>query len=214
MAKAMTNIDWDNVNGDRLQSEVVGLKPTEIGQRFTAFLNNGCRLMVGESKVVRTNPNLKFNPAEFIGEGWTIWKGPANGDGLSGKAEVDERSPALMEVDLSKALFESCLKQGESSIKGEEKLRRLRESGNIQFGGNVFLALWQDYQQNKENSCLEWLYRNHKISWMSFFGLVLRNPNGRRCVLCLFRYDGEWDWSYSWLGYVWRAGGPSVGLAS
>ena len=210
----MVNIDWDKVNGDRLQTEVISLKTDELGQRFTAFLNNGCQLIIGEPRIIRINPDLRFNPTEFIGAGWTVWKGPADGDGLKGEEDLDKRSLALTEIDLATAIFESGLKKGESSINGEEKLKRLQASANTQFGGNVFLALWQDYQQNKENSCLEWLWRNRKISWMSFFGLVLRDPNGDRGVLCLYRVDDEWYWSYAWLGNFWSAGRLSAGLAS
>jgi len=214
VGKAMVNIDWDSVDGNRLQNEVISLKPEEIGQRFTAFINNGCRLIIGEPKIIRINPDLKFNPTEFMGAGRTIWKGPADGDGLTGKEELDKRSLSLTEVDLSTVLFESSLKTGESSINGEAKLKRLQASGNVQLGGNVFLALWQDYQLNKENSCLEWLWRNRKISWMSFFGLVLRDPDGNRHVLYLYRYDGGWRWGCGWLAHGWRADALSAGLAS
>jgi hypothetical protein len=214
IAKAMVNINWDGVNGELLQTDVISLKPAEIGQRFTAFLNNGCRLIIGEPRIIRINPDLKFDPTEFIGSGWTVWKGPADGDGLKGEQDLDKRSLALTEVDLAAAIFESGLKKGESSINGEEKLKRLRSSANTQFGGNVFLALWQDYQQNKENSCLEWLWRNRKISWVSFFGLVLRSPHGSRHVLFLCRSGGVWYWGYIWLGDGWVASFLSAGLAS
>jgi hypothetical protein len=214
IAKAMVNINWDEVNGELLQTDVIGLKPVEIGQRFTAFLNNGCRLNVGEPKIIRINPDLKFNPTKFIGSGWTVWKGPSDGDGLNGEEELDKGSLALTEVDLAAALFESWFKKGEHSIGGEEKLKRLRASGDTQLGENVFLALWLDYQQNKGNSCLEWLWRNRKISWMSFFGLILRSPRGDRCVLYLYRPDDEWSWNCRWLGFGWIAAHLSAGLAS
>ena len=207
-----------NVNSSQIDFNRAGLQdgvirdPVGAGQRFTAFINNGCRLIIGEPKIIRI-ADPRFNPTEFIGSGRTIWKGPADGDGLEGEEELDKRSLVLTEADLSAALFESCLKNGESSIKGEEKLKRLRASGNVQFGGNVFLALWHDYQSNKENSCLEWLWRNRKISWMSFFGLVLRFPLGNRYVLSLSRIADEWFWSYDWLGDAWSADCLSAGLA-
>lgn len=43
--------------------------------------------------------SIPFNPAKFIGAGWTIWRGPADGDGLSGEEDHDERSLAIMEID-------------------------------------------------------------------------------------------------------------------
>lgn len=210
---ANANCGQIDFNRARLQDNVVR-DPKGAGERFTAFLNNGCRLIIGEPRIIRINPDLKFDPTEFIGSGWTVWKGPADGYGLKGEQDLDKRSLALTEVDLAAAIFESGLKKSESSINGEEKLKRLQASANTQFGGNIFLALWQDYQQNKENSCLEWLWRNRKISWMSFFGLVLRDPNGNRRVLYLYRYGDGWVWGDGWLGDGWNAGGLSAGLAS
>ena len=209
-----TQVNWDELDGDRLQKEVIGLSPEEFGARFTTFLKNGCRFIFGEPKSFLTK---SFNPAEFIGEGWTIWKGPADGDGLAGEEDMDKRSLALADVELAKFVFETCLRTKEKSIKGEEKLRRLKEEKPdfIRFGGNVFLGLWLDYQANKENSILEWFYRNFKISFMDFFGQILRDPDGDRDVLYLFRDgDGEWRWHCRWLEDEWGAARPSAGCAS
>jgi len=71
-------------------------KPTNIG----AFLRNGGRVIVGESKIAPIDRSKPFNPANFIGEGWTI-------------EEEDERSLALTEVDLTSTRLEHMLKQGE-----------------------------------------------------------------------------------------------------
>lgn len=46
LATAMININWDELNGDRLQTEVAQLPPQELGRRFTEFLNNGCQVSV------------------------------------------------------------------------------------------------------------------------------------------------------------------------
>jgi hypothetical protein len=122
----------------------------------------------------------------------------------------------LAEVDLAKFVFETCLEKNETSISGEEKFLRLKEKSEfIRFGANVFLGLREDYQAKKENSVLEWLYRNHKITFMDFPGTVLRCPYGDRHVLCLFRNDGGgWDWNYNWLDYRCNSDSPSVGCAN
>lgn len=169
------------------------------------YLQNGIegKFFFGESKSFQTKP---FNPAEFIGKGWTIWKGPIDGDGLSGEEDTDKRSLALTEIELASLSFEICLKEGEGPIKGEEKLRRLKKNPNlIRLGGNVFLGLWLDYQANKENSALEWLFRNRRITYLDFFGLILRNPNGYRDVLYLYRSGGVWYWNCHWLENGWSA---------
>lgn len=187
--------------------------PARSGRELLKFLRNGARLIIGEPKAVKIDPSNKFNPTKFIGEGWTIWKGAKDGDGLKDKEEIDERSLALTEVDLSKVILETCLKQDESSIVGEEKLTRFKAIANtIRLGGNVFLALWEDYQANKENSCLEWLRKNRGVTYVDFFGLVLRNPRGRRYVLYLCFGGSEWHWSYDWLGRGWSAKSVSVGV--
>ena len=214
VARVATQVHWNELDGDRLQAGVISLSPEEFGKRFTAFLKNDCRFIFGDPKSIATK---SFNPTEFLGKGWTTWKGSADGDGLSGEEDIDPRSLALTEVELANFLFKTCLKTDEESISGEEKLRRLKEEnpGFIRFGGNVFLGLWEDYQANKENSILEWLHRNFGVTFMDFFGQVLRDPHGRRDVLFLYRCDGgEWSWHCSWLDFRWGAGRPSAGCAS
>lgn len=213
VARFATQIDWGRLYGDRVQKEIIELTPEEFGKRFTAFLNNGCRVIVGQPKSLLTQP---FNPAEFIGKDWKTWKGPIDGDGLSGDEDIDPRSMILTEVELAKFIFEACILAGEKSITGEEKLRRLKEKTEfISFGGSVFYALWLDYQNNKENSILEWFYRNFGVTFMDFMGQVLRNPRGHRHVLYLDRRGtGKWDWRCPWLDSQWLAGHPSAGCAS
>ncbi len=145
-----------------------------------------------------------------MGKGWATWKGPIDGDGLSGEEDVDPRGLALTEIDISKLIFETNLKKGENSIKGEEKLRRQKEMYVIRHGGNAFLGLWEDYQANKENSVLEYLYRTQERTFLDFMGQILRSPYGYRSVLYLCRDDGEWCWYCRWLGRDWDAGDPSA----
>ena len=188
--------------------------PVRAGREFLTFLRNGARVVTGELKKLTIDHPQKFNPAEFIGAGWTIWKGAKDGDGLSGEEDVDKRVSNLVEIDLSGLVFEDNLKPGETCITGEEKLTRLTAGGNIQLGAEAALALWLDHQRNGENSLLEWLRKNRKITWLSFFGTRLRSPLGRRYVLCLCWRGGPWGWSYRWLDYDFNASRPSGSLAS
>lgn len=205
-------VDWDALDGDRLQSEVIDLTPEQFKERFTAFLKNGAQFIIGEPKVIRTK---FFDPARFIGKDWRIWRGPADGDGLTGEKDTDPRSQDIAEIEIARILFETCLREGENSIAGEEKLSRLKKAGHIRLGGNTFLGFWEDYQANKENSVLEWLYRTRKITYLDFFGDILRDPRGRRFVLCLYRRGGgQWFWCYDWLGSGWDAVILSAGYAS
>lgn len=167
------------------------------------------------SKIIKIEP-LDF--AKFLSGDLTIWKGPADGGGFSGEEDVCLKSLSLAEVELSKFIFKNYLEEGEASIGGEERMRRLNGMSDfIGFGPNVFLGLWYDYQankENKENSALEWLHRNFGVTVMDFPGAVLRLI-GYRVVLCLFRYaDGSWGWYYGWLGDKWGGDCSSVGYAS
>jgi len=186
----MMGVLGNNMNPDLLDSEAVQKlidDPKGSGERFTAFLRNGCRFIIGEVKKVATKV---FSPTEFLGKGWTV-------------DEQDEHSLELSEVDFSEAKFEHCLKKGESSIIGEEKLKRLKEGRQIRLGATVFLGLLTDYQLNKENSVLEWIRRTYKITYLDFFGTVLRVPDGGRCVLCLDFGGGGWGWRCYWLDSDW-----------
>jgi len=198
--RVATQIDWDQLDGQKLQDEVISLSPEEFGRRFTAFLKTGARFSFGGLKVA-TAP---FDPAKFINGNWAFWKGPKDGDGKNGEEERDKASMALAEVDFEKVDFLTCLEAGESSVKGEEKLVRLRKLNRILYGLNVMAGLWQDYQQNKGGSVLEKLYQQKGITFISFFGDILRDPDGSRSVLYLCRGDvGSWGWYYSWLGCDW-----------
>ena len=42
----------------------------------------------------------------------------------------------------------------------------------------------------------------------------LRNPNGNRHVLYLYRNGDKWDWNYNWLDNDWNASNLSAGLAT
>jgi len=198
-----TQTDWSQLDGQKLQDEVINLSPEEFGRRFTAFLKAGARFIFGGLKVATAPFDLK----RFLGENWAFWRGPKDGDGKHGEEERDRASMALTEVDFEKVNFLTCLEESESSIKGEEKLVRLRKLNCTLFGTTVFAGLWQDYQscQNKADSVLEKLYQQKGITFISFFGDILRRPGGDRCVLYLYRYDdGSWCWDYSWLDNDWN----------
>lgn len=137
----------------------------------------------------RTQP---FDPAKFLGEGWTI-------------AEQDERSLSLSQVDRAKVQLEYMLKSGEGYIRGEERLKRLKGENYIRLDAKVFQTLWEKQKL---------IPRSWKKQGTVFFdGTVLRDPDGDRCVLCLC-WVGQWGWDCRWLENHWDASGPSAVLAS
>ncbi len=192
-----TNVEWETLDVDILQKEIIN-KPREAGKQFTAFLKNGAKLIIGESKIVKIDRSKPFDPVSFIGKGWNI-------------EEQDERSLALTELDLTKVQFKTILKDNEKIVEGEKKLRRLKEAGYIRLDARIFQTLWENQYLIPE----KWKEKTEdNIIFIYFDGTILRCPSGSRCVLSLCWLDGEWDWGYSWLEGDWRVGGPSAVLAS
>ncbi|MFH1173429.1 MAG: hypothetical protein V1692_02780 [bacterium] len=197
-------VRWKELEKDVMQ-RILDLSPEDFGRLFTNFMKNGCQFnFFGEQKLFLTE---SFDPKRFkgLGQGWSL------------DEDMDPRLKGISEIKVSKIIFETCLKEGETSIIGEEKLLRLEAKPEfIPFGADVFLALWKDYQDRKENSILEALYNSpQKITYLDFMGTPLRYPSGRRDVLYLYRCgDGRWDWLYHWLGSDWGASGLSAGCAS
>jgi hypothetical protein len=108
-------------------------------------------------RCVLTKP---FNSIEFIGEGWTVWKGSLEGDGLSGEEEVDSQSFSLTEVDLAAIVLKNYIGEDEKTVGGEEVFwRAKRDADFVRFGSNVFLGLWLEYEADKEKSAVEFLYQ-------------------------------------------------------
>lgn len=192
----MNNADWDAVNASILQKVIDN--PKDAGREFTAFLKNGGRVIVGEPKVITIDRTSAFDPVTFIGNGWSI-------------VEEDERSLKLGEVDLTKVNFETMLKDRESSVVGEEKLKRLKDAGHIRLDAKVFQTLWENQHLIPE----AWKEpTNGNTTYVFFDGTLLRNSSGDRYVLYLYWSDGEWDWHCPWLGNEWDASRPSAVLAS
>jgi hypothetical protein len=212
IAALATNTDWSKVRFEsaRLQERVVR-DPVRAAEQFVAFLNNGCQIIVGEPKILQIDRSQPFDPVKFIGKGWTIWKGPIDGDGLKGDKEQDSRALAITDLDLTKIRFETGLKGKVTSMKGETKLARLKEAGHIHLDAGVFQTLWQNQHliphQWKEQT-------NGNTTFIFFDGTVLRHPGGDRCVLCLFWNGGEWGWDAYWLWSERDASRPSAVLAS
>lgn len=201
-------VEWDSVSCETAQSIVKG-DPKSFATQFVRFLANGGRVILGGLKVATAS----FNLAKFVGENWAFWKGPKDGNGLEGEEKRDKASVVITEVDFDKVDFLTCLEKGESSITGEEKLIRLQRLHRTLFGANVFAGLWQDYQscQNKAESVLEKLYQQKGITYIDFFGDILRYPGGHRYVLYLYRHDGgQWSWRYYWLDSAWHERGLSA----
>ncbi|MBI2674646.1 MAG: hypothetical protein HYX22_02845, partial [Candidatus Yanofskybacteria bacterium] len=160
---------------------------------FTPERRNVIRHLLGLKPVVVEavpRPNILsidrsklFNPAMFIGAGWSIWRGPVNGNGLEGEEERDHRAATLTEVDLNKVQLVTCLKRGESVMTGEERIRRLKTDGRVRHDENVFKSFWENRVQLPDRFKKK---VNGNIQFIFFDGVVLRGPNGYRYTLYLY----------------------------
>jgi hypothetical protein len=159
--------------------------------------------------VLRIDRSQPFD-SKFIGPGWSIWRGPANGNGLEGDEDQDVRALALTEIDFSKVDFEHCLKGRGQSIKGETKITRLKERQRlIRMDAKMAQTLWEE----PGKKTLEWLRINRNITWFDIPGTILRSPHGIRYLLFLCWSDGGWGWDCYWLGSDWYRRNPSLVLA-
>lgn len=189
------NVDWNVLDTETLQRVIND--PKTAGANFTAFLKNGGRVIVGEPKVIPIDLSKSFDPA-FIGEGWKI-------------EEQDERSLALSEIDLTKVRLETMLEGRETSVNGEEKLKRLKKAGHIRLDAKVFQMLWENQHLIPER----WKEQtNGNTTFIYFDGTILRDSRGRRYVLCLCWNDGRWHWNVHWLDDDWSVSLPSAVLVS
>jgi hypothetical protein len=203
---------WDQLPTEILQS-FIELSPTERGVRFTAFLKNGGRVVIGGSQTLPIDRTKPFNPAEFISQGWTIWRGPKDGNGLEGEEEQDARSLALTELDLDRILLEAHLKNGETSTTGEERIKRLNAANRIKLDAKAFQTLWESRHELPERFKQK---TNGNTTFIFCDGTVLRSPDGHRFTLyfCWNAVNRKWNWYYLWLGSDRGVNNPSACLAS
>lgn len=123
-----------------------------------------------------------FNPGRFFGQRW--WSVVAS--------ETDRRAEALTEVDFAAVNLETHVGAG-FFITGEEKLRRMRVSGDIILGASIFRALWKE----RGRRTLNWLRKERGIIYVDFMGTILLNQWGNRGVLSVESIsDGSWIGSY------------------
>lgn len=210
-ARVLRNTDWGQIDGDTLQKDVIEMSEVEFGRRFALFLRNGANFVMKGLGVLIVDRTKPFDPVKFIGSGVTIWRGPKDGNGLTGEEAQDAASLARTEVDFAQVLFEHCLKKDESSITGEEKLVRHIAAKQVRLDAKIGQCLLEE----KGQATLEWLFNTFGITWFELPGTVLRRSGGARCFLSLYRVDdGRWHWRYYWLVHNRLAKDPSAVLAS
>lgn len=143
-----------------------------------------------------------FNPAKFVGLGFG-WEW--------GEMDADPNALALSEVDFSRVFFETCLNEGELSITGKEKLRRLKSADNIRLDPRFGVALFQE----KGQKMLERLFKEQRgITYIDFFGRILLDQYKFRHIFFLHRLDCKWHWGVRRLDGDWWGRNSSASLPS
>ena len=174
------------------------------------------RRRIYEQSILPINSHGTFDPTKFLGDRFSVWKGPVDGDGMTGVEDRDGRNFMIGTIAFAHVKFETCLEDRGSGIFGEEKLKCLRKKNILCLGGDAFLSLWLNYKAENKKSILEWLRINRNIVYMDFFGVVLRKKHddlgAMRCVLSLQYIHNEWNWHVCWLAFNWMYVMPSIVL--
>lgn len=207
MATTVTGDRYMSLDGQLFEIKRQLRQPNGYPYNLEALRQALQDIIEGIFKYIFIDRSRPFNPAEFVYEGWSIWKGPADGDGLSGEDDQDERSLALTKVDMSTISLVTMLKRDGTQVRqarGEEKLRRLREAGYIRLDAKIFQTLWENKEHIPEGWKGEFVYSD---------GTILRSPDGGRHVLCLCWLGDKWYWFPRRLVDDWGSGGPSAVLA-
>ncbi|MDD4901674.1 MAG: hypothetical protein PHE24_00905 [Patescibacteria group bacterium] len=218
ISRIVGQVDWDSLDGEYLQKKVISLPPKEFGRQFTDFLRYGCQFIFN-------NPRPKelalVDSYIFQDKNWKVWKGPVDGDGLSGEEDIDWRSLAIDKIEAHKLIIADCLLEGEKVIAAEEIRLRLRKSKIlIPLGFKAFQYLWLDYQADRGGSILEWLYRTKGIRHLNFMGTIFYTNHsggigsGSRIMPYFLRqpdyYSGLWEVSDEWMGCDFGSDRPTA----
>ncbi len=190
------NVDWDKLDPDAMQSIIEHAKQAEI----TAFLQNGARLVVGT--ILPIDRSTPFDPATFMGKGWSIWRGPADGGGLNGEEQECQASLACTSIDRTQIALVNCRRGcGQECLQGEVFLRKVRTGWSPVLDAKIGQTLYENPQFIPE----DW-----KGQSVFFMGTELRDPNGYRCVLYLYWSGARWDWRYRWIGSTFNSDSPAA----
>jgi len=147
----------------------------------------------GESRILVIDRSQPFDPVKFSGRYWGI-------------VEEDERSLALTEVDLAKVCLVHMLRDGETFVRGDEALRRLRETGYIRLDAKVLQTLLENQELIPES----WKERvDGHVRSIYFGGTELHDRSYHESteflrewlamadwhyILSLCWSDGQWEW--------------------
>lgn len=183
IATLMVNIDWKSIDfkNSGLQ-DFIARDPKRVGRQFTAFLKNG-GLFFKRPNIIKIDRSVPFDPAIFLSKRTSV-------------KEQDKRALAIAEVDLNNVRLETMLTPGETSVNGEEKLKRLEKAGYIGLDAKVFQTLWENQSLIPE----EWKEKTDgKTTFILFNGTVLEHYGGDDFIMGLYWSGDNWCWFIKYL---------------
>lgn len=178
------NVDWSAIEAQTAQAII--LDPKGAGANFTKFIQQGARVLNGTGKLM---VDYSVKPSLIS---------------LAVESHVDRSD--IAEIDISKLTRVQMLKSDESSITGNEYLKRLKESGAPMLDVRVMEELLKPENQHL-------IPEDWKKGLTYFFGTIFRFSDGHLCAPCLGWSDGEWRWVYRWLGGGWDGSEFGASLA-
>jgi hypothetical protein len=175
----LEHLDLDVINLEEL--DLVIQNGYEVGEHFTNFIRTVGKSVVARrtSRTIKINRRKLFDPVQFM-----------HHRGLEIE-EQDERSVMLEEIDSSTVTLESML-QGETAIRGEEHLKRLKQKGHIRLDAEVFQTLWENQHLIPDY----WKGTINSPKHIFFDGTVLKNQYGKYVISMYWDVDEKWSWTY------------------
>jgi hypothetical protein len=120
-----------------------------------------------------------------------------------------ERKADGLYIDGKKIDFYLSKKQKKGSIVGNDLRVELKDQSVL--NANVLDYLLKNPHLIPE----EWKKdEDGNTRYIFFWGTIFRFAVGDLRVRCLYWYDGQWVWSYYWLGYYWNSNYPAAVSAS
>lgn len=125
-----------------------------------------------------------FDPPSLFGGGYSVWRGPADGDGLEGEEDHDPRAQILTEIDFDTLRCVSVHQSAEEKVHGEEFVRRLRRSAGVTLDAYAFLAIHERRLQGLPFTG-DWA-TSGRLTCLCLVGTILRAPNGERNIAIVY----------------------------
>lgn len=154
---------------------------------------------------------VRFDPALVFDWGWkleSVVYGPRGNDGISAFQSTIEKASLVSKDEARNMLFASGLSDGNTVVKGEDKIKALSNVNHAD--PDLIYSLYIEEGQQT----LRYLYETYGITWMESLRRIIF-ASFRRCSLYLFRKDdGSWSCGYHWLNYNRDLGKPALVLTN